>query len=287
MKLHTACLLLLVVSLVAGYVRAHRPHVGRLSFLRLQTAWSTLKTGDMIFTKAKNWTSRVQQFFLGSFINHCAMIFKASDGGLWIWDLAPQVGAYMTPLDEFVRNNWTGRPPNPHRGPVDLPVSYVVPRITERFADSVQQKSSLFVRRLHSPLDQAKTLEFIQRNLGRPYSWRFWLSAYNRVTGLEFPLGWSIATDPLGMFCSELIGHTFVAAGALDGSKSPPASLLPSHFFENDLHWREGFGMHPPEQLMGTVPNVKLSEHVEPWEAGVTTSPHIIDALVNMAHSSP
>jgi hypothetical protein len=222
MKLHTACFVLLAVLLVWGYIQSHRTNAGRLSYLRVQTAFSNLQTGDMIFTKSKNWTSRVQQYFFGSFINHCAMIYKASDGGLWIWDLAPQVGAYMTPLDEFLRNNWAGRPPNPQSSALGLPVSYVVPRITDRFADSVQQKSALFVRRLYKPLDQAKTLEFIQRNLGRPYSWRFWLGAYTRVTGLEFPLGWSLGTDPLGMFCSELVAHTFVHAAA----SVPPLELV-------------------------------------------------------------
>ena len=287
MKLHTACVVLLVVVLVWGYIQSHRTHAGRLSFLRVHTAFSTLKTGDMIFTKSKNWTSRVQQYFFGSFINHCAMIYKASDGGLWIWDLAPQVGAYMTPLDEFIRNNWAGRPPNPQNGSLGLPVSYVVPRITDRFADSVQQRSALFVRRLHKPLDQTKTLEFIQRNLGRPYSWRFWLGAYTRVTGLEFPLGWSLATDPQGMFCSELVAHTFVHAGALHPVLCSPSSILPAHFWENDLTWIAGYGMHGPEQLIGTMPDVHVSEHVEPWEHGVTTSPHIIDALVHMANKDP
>lgn len=283
MKLHTACIVLLLVVLVWGYIQSHKTNAGRLSFLRVQTAFSTLKTGDMIFTKSKNWTSRVQQYFFGSFINHCAMIYKASDGGLWIWDLAPQVGAYMTPLDEFIRNNWAGRPPNPQNSPLGVPVSYVVPRITDRFEDSVQQKSSLFVRRLHKPLDQTKTLEFIQRNLGRPYSWRFWLGAYTRVTGLEFPLGWSLATDPQGMFCSELVAHTYAHAGALHPLLSAPSSILPAHFWENDLQWIGGYGMHAPEQLIGTIPEIQQSEHVEPWEKGVTTSPHIIDALVTMA----
>lgn len=285
MKVHTTAILCLMAVFVWGYIQSHRTHAGRLSFLRVQDAFSQLQTGDMIFTKSQNITSRVQQYFFGSYINHCAMVFKASDGSLWIWDLAPQVGAYMTPLHEFVRNNWVGRPPNPKTPPLGLPVSYVVPRVTERFANSVQQKSALFVRRLYKPLDQAKVLEFIQKNLGRPYSWRFWLSAFTRVSGLEFPLGWSLGTDPMGMFCSELVAHTFAHAGALHAVFSSPPSILPVHFWENDLQWIGGYGMHPPEQIIGTIPRVDVSEHVEPWESGITTSPHIVEALVNMVHA--
>lgn len=284
MKLHTAALVFLLVVVVWGYIEAHQSRGFPVTFLRLKDAFATLKTGDLLFTKSGNWTSRVQQYFFGSFINHVAMIFKASDGLLWIWDLAPQVGAYMTPLQEFIRSNWAGRPPTLGRNPVDLPVSYVVPRVTERFSDIVDQKSALFVRRLHKPLDQTLALQFIQRNLGRPYSWRFWLSAFTRVTGLDIPLGWKFSTDPLGMFCSELLGHTFVHAHALDGRKSPPSMLLPNHFWENELHWTEGQGLHAPEQLIGTIPDIVQSEHVEAWEAGVSTSPKLIETLVNIVY---
>lgn len=282
MKLHTSIFVLLIGLLVWGYICSHSTGVGRVGFLRVEDALASLKTGDVIFTKSKNWTSRVQQYFFGSFINHCAMVFKAADGNLWIWDLAPQVGAYMTPLQEFIRNNWVGRPPNPHSPPIGLSVSYVVPRIVDRFATSVQRKSALFVRRSSKPLDQNLVLEFIQQNLGRPYSWRFWLSAYTRVTGLEFPLGWALATDSLGMFCSELLAHTYIHAKALHPVKNPPSSILPNHFWENDLHWVEGHGLLPPEQLIGEPPSVFLSEHLEHWEDGVSTSAEVINTLVDM-----
>jgi hypothetical protein len=84
-----------------------------------------------------------------------------------------------------------------------------------------------------------------------------------------------------------LVAHTFVHAGALHPVLCSPSSILPAHFWENDLTWIAGYGMHGPEQLIGTMPDVHVSEHVEPWEHGVTTSPHIIDALVHMANKDP
>lgn len=266
-----------------GFVLSHKPNVGRIALVRVEDAFSTLKTGDMIFTKSKNWTSKVQTFFFGSYVNHCAMVFKASDNSLWIWDLAPQVGAYMTPLREFVRNNWAGRPPNPQSPPIDLQVPYVVPR-SGRVGNALAQRSALFIRRSHFALDQQKVLEFIQKNLGRPYSWRFWLSAYVRVTGLEFPLGWSLATDPLGMFCSELIAHTFIHAGALHPVLNPPPSILPVHFWENNLQWMHGHGLLPPEQLIGSVPPLDTHADITRWEDGIATTPEVVETLVNLLH---
>lgn len=282
MRLLYACVTVILLILVQGYFCSHMTRVGKISFLRVEDAFSSLKTGDMIFTKSKNWTSRVQQYFFGAYINHCAMVYKAFDGNLWIWDLAPKVGAYMSPLHEFVRNNWFARPPLPQSPPIGMDVAYVVPRVVDRFAKSVQRKSALFVRRSIKPLDQQLVLEYIQQNLGRPYSWRFWLSAYTRVMGLEFPLGWTVATDSVGMFCSELIAHTFVHANALHPLKSPPSSLLPSHFWENDLSWVHGHGLMPAEQLIGEPPQLQpFGASVEKWEDGVS-SPKVINTLVNL-----
>lgn len=286
MKSSTFAFLFLLFLFAIGYIESHHPKVGKLNIIRYEDVFSSLKTGDMIFTKSKNWTSKVQQYFFGSFINHCAMVFKAEDGSLWIWDLAPQVGAYMTPLREFIKNNWYGKPPNPHSPPIGMHVSYVVPRsTTSRFF--TETRSALYIRRLYKPLDQQRVLEYIQKNIGRPYSWRFWLSAYVHVSGLEFPLGWSLAKDSIGMFCSELIAHTYIHAGALHPLLSPPPSLLPVHFWENNLHWIHGQGFLPAEQIVGTVPkeeeNYSVS-HAQLWQKGISLDTQVIDSLVNLLH---
>lgn len=284
MKTFTYALMLLIFVLIYGYIESHNPKVGRLHLIRYEDALSTLKTGDMIFTKSKNWTSKVQQYFFGSFINHCAMVFRADDDSLWIWDLAPQVGAYMTPLKEFIKNNWYGKPPNPYSPPIGINIPYVVPRSSSaRF--TTETRSSLYIRRLHYPLNQQKVLEFIQKNIGRPYSWRFWLSAYVHVSGLEFPLGWSIAKDTLGMFCSELIAHTYIHAGALHPLLSAPPSLLPVHFWENNLHWIHGQGLLPPEQIVGNVNDQEThAGSTIAWEKGISLESEVIDTLVNLLH---
>jgi hypothetical protein len=218
--------------------------------VRFQDIYEKLKTGDIIFTKAKNNTSLIQQYFFGSYVNHCAMIFRAHDNSLWVWDTGPSVGAYMTPLYEFVRHNWLGRQPPAETPPLGLGVSYVNPQKQDRIPEL--QQSMLFLRRLAKPLNQEKVLSFLQANLGRPYSYRFWMSAVNCITGLQ-PAHTYEHTMP-GYFCSELMMLTYHAAGAVDLVKSPAASVMPKQFWMNDVCWAEGQTLLGAERLIGHIP---------------------------------
>ena len=110
-----------------GYVKSHNPGVFPMRLTAVDDLFDTLKTGDIIFTKASNRKSVVQQFMFGSFVNHCAMIVRV-DAALWVWDVNPYVGAYMTPLLDFVHHNWLGRAPPPSDPPIGLRVPYVFPR---------------------------------------------------------------------------------------------------------------------------------------------------------------
>jgi hypothetical protein len=223
--------------------------------VRTEELVSSLKTGDLIFTKAKNTTSLLQQHFFGSYINHCAMIFRARDDSLWIWDTGPSVGAYMTPFHEFVRHNWLGRQPPAESPPVGLEVSYINPQKLDRIPEKMQ--SMLFVRRLAKPINQEKILKYIQENLGRPYSYRFWMSAINCVTGLQPAFDFEHSLP--GYFCSELIMLTYEAAKEVDLRLTPAASIMPRQFWMNEIAWTNGQTLLTAERLIGELPKPSVA----------------------------
>jgi hypothetical protein len=245
--------------------------------VRTEELVSSLKTGDLIFTKAKNLTSILQQHFFGSFINHCAMIFRAPNGSLWIWDTGPSVGAYMTPFHEFVRHNWLGRQPPAESPPVGLEVSYINPQKLDRIPEKMQ--SMLFVRRLAKPICQEKIIKYIQENLGRPYSYRFWMSAINCVTGLQPAFNFEHSLP--GYFCSELLMLTYAAALEVDLHLSPAASIMPKHFWMNDIAWKDGQTLLTAERLIGELPKPIAFEEQDTklWLEGLGVPRRLVDLV--------
>lgn len=255
-----------------------------ITTVRIEDVLGTLKTGDLIFTKAKNTTSKLQQYFFGSYINHVAMIFKTHDNNFWVWDTGPSVGAYMTPLHEFIRHNWLGRVPPAESPPIGFDVAYINPQKQERIPEV--EKSFLFIKRLAKPINEQKVLRFIQQNLGRPYSYRFWMSAANIVSGYQIPFDYSLSTDSLGMFCSELLMHTYAAAGEVDEQKSPPPSILPKHFWSNEISWKlvprfnekswTGNSLLGAERIIGRMEHIIFSDQnsrtkLKLWLHGIPT----------------
>lgn len=259
-------LLTLLFLFIVGYIKSYDTGLrGNVPMLLTQTesALATLQTGDLIFTKARNFTSKLQQFAFGSYVNHCAMVVRVGESNLWIWDLAPDLGAYVAPLQDFILSNWNGRSARPHNPATmtgRLHVPYVVPHdksLPSALLPFEQSRASLFIRRLKKPLDTRTVVRCIERNLGRPYSYRFWMGAFTKFTGLDFGFGWGWSRDSLGMFCTELIAHTYLDAGAFAVSPSqPPESLMPFHFWEDQLPWKssDGYGFVPfAERLVGPL----------------------------------
>jgi hypothetical protein len=239
-----------------------------VNVVRIKDIFSSLKTGDIIFTKAKSRFSVLQQYFFGSYINHCAMIYRAADQSLWVWDTGPSVGAYMTPLYEFIRHNWLGRQPPAESPPLGLDISYVNPQKTDRIPE--QEQSMLFLRRLQHPLDQLKVTRFLQRNLGKPYSYRFWFTAINCITGLQPP---SLdQQNNHGVFCSELMMQTYHAADAV--ISTCPLSKLPKHFWMNDISWQNNT-LLTAERIIGQlppfipIPQATTHEQTNLWLSGL------------------
>ncbi len=243
-------LVCLAAIFAVGFVKSNIHIDGTLT--HVDEAEASLKTGDLIFTTSGNTASRIQQMFFGTPINHCCMIVRLH-GELWVWDCSPKIGAFICSFREFVAHNWMGRRITPV-SPVGFNVPYVTPTSPTFF------RYKLLVRRLKGTLNEDKVLAHIQMNLGRPYSYRFWMSAYARAMNLitDFPFPWSMAKDEHGVFCSELLALTYAAAGAM---RSHEASVLPVHLWENTVEWSPGFTLMPPEILFGAPhPHITTDE---------------------------
>jgi len=253
------------VAYVWGYMRAQDAGYFPLKLTPINSLNSKLKTGDLIFTRAQRIVPRLQQYFLGSHINHVAMIYRAPDNELWVWDTAPSVGAYMCKLGSFIHDNFHGRAARPSDPPIGLRVPYIVPRSGSSPSPSPSPKSNLYIRRLVKPIDEKAVLHFLQKNLGRPYSYRFWRSAVEKGLGnvLRFPIDWSLNTDREGMFCSELLGHTLAAGGALNLGKECAQSLLPHDFWINAVPWTQDQTLTEPERLYGDPDMTALTPEPE------------------------
>ena len=144
-----------------GYLKAQSPGYHPLQLTNISSLQNKLKTGDLIFTKALRFIPRLQQYFLGSYVNHVAMIYKTPDDELWVWDTNPSVGAYMTRLETFLSDNFHGRAARPLDPPLGLHVPYINPKLPTNTQD---QKSNIFIRRLYNKINEKKILQFLQQN---------------------------------------------------------------------------------------------------------------------------
>ena len=236
---------LFAVFVLLGYIQSFSTAVGPIQLARLSDLKPLLDTGDLLFTRGKSPSAKIQQFFFGAYVNHCAMVYKDESSQLWVWSLTQPLGAHLCKLDTWLKKNWSGykySPDTPDSFPFRPP--YVVPQKNMKLFS----RSSVYVRRLSKPLSSPVVKEHIYRNLGRPYSWRFWLSAYVRFTGLEIPLSWGVPKDNLGMFCSEMLAHTFQEAGVLSLTLDP-TTVLPVDFWENKLTFQNGYSLGAPVRV--------------------------------------
>jgi len=240
-------ILLLVILLVLGSLNSQ---IKCNDFLRMENI-DQLKTGDLIFGRHRNFASRLQQWALASPVNHIAMIVKIEEE-LWVWDVDPKIGAYLTTFKDYVQSNFDGT----HKKPAipasfyGLDVPYVVPR-------GVYSKTALYIKRLQKPIDQMKTLDFIEKNLGRPFSFRFWCAAVSQTILFDLPCG--IIKESEGVFCSELLFSLFLELGAV--SPRSPRTVLPVHFWEDSVHWQNNYALKP-QQLIGSIKNDILESSV-------------------------
>jgi hypothetical protein len=210
-----------------------------------------LKTGDLIFGRHRNFASKLQQWAFGSPINHVAMIVKIEEE-LWVWDVDPKTGACLITFRDYIQSNFDGthkKPAIPHIF-YGLDVPYVIPRAT-------YTKTALYIKRLPEAIDQDKTLAFIEKNLGRPFSFRFWCAAASQTLSFELPC--EFISEQEGAFCSELIAKLFNELGIFRRS---PRTVLPLHLWDSSLI------RAAPMQLIGSVKkndekNVNVKQLIE------------------------
>lgn len=248
-------LLLLLIILVSGSLSSR---INCNEFMRLEET-ASLKTGDLIFTRHKNFASRMQQWALGSPINHVAMIVRI-EKELWVFDVDPPIGAYLTTFADFVKSNFDGthKKPKVPKSFYGLDIPYIVPRVS-------YAKSALYVKQMNGKVDDVHVLDFVQKNIGRPFSFRFWCAASSLALSFDLPCHFMQEGD--GMFCSEILYTLFLELGIVPARN--PRTVLPLHFWENGVKWS------PVKQLVGAIKE----------EEDEAVSPKIVDMILRSTPS--
>lgn len=254
--------LLIALNFAVGYFKSLRMRIPIVGTTKLEDALDTLKTGDLLFMRAPSRTSLMQMRFCGAPVNHCAMFYRAHDRNLWLLDIDPRVGAVMIPLRQFLHNNWTEL--GLQSSPLGVHIPYMIPHTTSEADASLYIRTPLYVRRLVKPLDERRVLRFLQDNIGRPYSYRWWPAAlFSFAFAIHFPFADWFSHDDPGMFCSELLVHLYDYVGVLQHKKRglKPSMTLPYHFWLNELPWKDGQGLMDAEQLIGLEQDMRIHEN--------------------------
>jgi len=225
-------LLFLILILISGSLSSR---IQCDDFLRMENI-KDLKTGDLIFGRHRNLASKLQQWAFGSPINHVAMIVRIEED-LWVWEVDPKTGSCLISFKDYIQSNFDGTHKKPAIPAVfyGLDVPYVVPRGT-------YTKTALYIKRLPESIDQEKTLAFIEKNLGRPFSFRFWCAAASQTLSFEMPC--EFIPEGQGAFCSELIATLYNELGIIRRS---PRTVLPLHLWDSSLI------SSTPMQLIGSL----------------------------------
>jgi len=227
---------------VYNWIRSH--HSGKnVAFLK-----SPLKTGDILFTRPKTWKGTLMTSLLGSFVQHCAMIVIL-DGKHWVWGASPSLGAHLISLKSFLKKK-SNLPYLPHSVNLHGQTISYVPKQS-------MYESHVYVRRLQNPVDETKIKQFIYDNLGKPYSFRSYISGFHSIFGIQIPFTEDFSHLDSSMYCSEL-----VAATLKDYIKENSTTLLPMDFWENKISWRDQTLLDPEEILLDFPENEITSANI-------------------------
>ncbi len=216
------------ILLLIGYIKTSIAITAPLTHYN----FLNVKSGDMVFCLSNNFTSKIQKILFGTPINHCCMILKL-DNEIYVWDCSPRIGAFLSTLDNFLLNKMDGESEIPE-SPPNLDIPYTRPQRKSMY------RYSVYIRRLNGTMNESKIHDFVQENIGRPYSYRFWPPAFAKIIGIQLPL---TLTDTDSVFCSELIALTYKHNGF---QVQTPEAILPVHFWENTVN---GLDFYEPEQI--------------------------------------
>lgn len=177
----------------------------RKTKLCLETWLPQVRSGDVVLLAGVSFMGRAQRFILNTPVSHVGVVIVEREGTdaaqPWVLEAGRDHGVALTPL-------WTW----------------------------LQCKDSrVFYRQLHMPgADDHKRRTaldaFVSRQLGRPYSYRFWMEA-TRVLPFTLPMPFDPEGKDEARFCSELVAEALVSAGALNHSQ-PCHLVMPRNLLQ-------------------------------------------------------
>lgn len=194
----------IVSALVTRSVTIRAP--ARKERVYLEDLLPTMQSGDVVLLAGVGTFGRVQRFVLNTPISHAGVIVMEHEGtpraAAWVLEASRKRGVTRTPLWQWLAD----------------------------------RDNRIFYRRLRAPpkvLPPARRVaveEFVSRQLGRPYSYRFWMEA-TRVLPLVLPMPFDEGGKDEARFCSELVAEALVSVGALDAA-TPCHLVLPRDLLE-------------------------------------------------------
>lgn len=219
----------------------------------------TMRSGDVVLVADVGLIGRAQRFILGTPISHVGVLVVDGEGTTSavprVLEAEREHGVTLTPLWRWLQNRDNRIFYRPLRAP---------PKTDERRRVAVDA--------------------FVSRNLGRPYSYRFWMEA-TRVFPFALPMPFDADSKDEARFCSELVAEALVAAGALDGSQPchlvMPRDLLDERVVKTDrdgeegsdtddeekhdskLHWRTGWGLGATQSLVTRLSAYEVKRRAE------------------------
>lgn len=216
----------------------------------VETALHELRSGDLLLLADVGALGRVQRFVLDTPISHVGVLVM-SQSQPWVLEATRSHGITLTSLWA-----WLG-----------------------------DGGKRVFYRRLHCDTPDAERRAavdaYANRNLGRPYAFRFWVEA-TRVLPLALPMPFDEEGRDEARFCSELVAEVFRAVGALDAKETAAAhTVMPRDLWEEPavgtagvvtappartrdgvrkLAWRVGAGLGPIQSLVTALSADRLKQ---------------------------
>lgn len=198
----------------------------RKTRLVLEDALPTLRSGDLLLLAGIGVVGRAQRFLLNSPVSHAALLYVEHEGTAaavpWAFEATREDGVTLTPL----------------------------------WAWLADKDNRIFYRAARGGLDGAARRramqDFISGNVGRPYSYRFWVEA-TRDLPLALPMPFDAAGKDDARFCSELVVEGWLALRMLRADLQAAHVVMPRELMreravgDDDgplaLAWASGAGL--------------------------------------------
>jgi hypothetical protein len=186
-----------------------------------------LETGDLLLFDGGNKTSKIIKIFTNGVYSHVGMVWRCPvTKKLFVWENGkPPKSSY--PIIAVKDSDHAG--------------AHLIP-LKKRFK---MYSGTIFVKRLmknkiNTEEFDNRYLEFIKKNIGRPYRTDF-IACWNQVTGMSLmhlPFIDQNKDDSLEWWCGELVLYTYKYLGVITDVYGRFHTILPSEFERIQDHGR-------------------------------------------------